>query len=69
MIWVLFAIESMAVSAVATVAVAVGLLVVHQPLWLPVVALCGGALARSGRAVPGLVTSGHQAIKRRIEER
>ncbi len=69
MIWVLFAVESLAVSAVGTVLVAVGLLVVHQPLWLPLVLLVGGALARSGRALPGLVTSWHQAIKRRIEER
>lgn len=69
MIWVLYAVESFAVSALGTGLLAVGLLVVHQPLWLPLVLLVGGALARSGRALPGLVANGHQAIKRRIEER
>ncbi len=71
MIWVLYAIESLAASAVVTAVVWVGVGVAAQPLWLPLVAVGVGAAGRTGRqwAIRALVMGWHQAIKRWIEER
>ncbi len=71
MIWVLYAAESLAVSAAGTSAVWVGVAVARQPLWLPLVCVGVGVVLRTERqwAIRGLVVGWHQAIKRRIEER
>lgn len=69
MIWVLYAIESLAVSAVGCGLLALGLWLHREPLWLPVVLVGVGMTLRLGRRVPAWVYGWHGAIRRRIEER
>jgi hypothetical protein len=73
-IWVFYAVESLAVSAVATVSLALGLwvhdLLSASLLWLPLVTLVVGLALRTWyqRSPVPVVRSWHESIRRRIDE-